>query len=122
MLAAAIVVWTAIAWGGRIGLLTGGENLWAWARIAGSIAIALIAGAALVFRLPSRWRNRTLVVFVAWTIFLWSRSLVVNWIGSGSLSFKLVHTVLGAGFLALAWWAWNERQRDSNEEGAESVG
>lgn len=105
MLAGAIVAWTLIAWGGRIGLLVGGEDLWAWARIGGSIAVALVLAGLLVFAPSARSTTWGLLAFSAWTVAIWSRSLVVNWMGSGSMSFKFVHTVLGAGFLVLAWWS-----------------
>lgn len=105
LLALAIVVWTGAAWGGRVGLLTGSEDYWAWARIGGSIVIG--AGAALVLLVPGLARARTpvLLLFSGWTALLWARSLIVNWLGSGSIPFKLVHTVLALGFFALAWWA-----------------
>lgn len=112
ILAAGIVAWTAVAWGGRIGLLVGGEDLWAWVRIGGSIGLAMAAGAALLLASSSRWTAWLLAVFAGWTVVIWSRSLVVNWLGSGSLPFKLVHTVLATGFFVLAWLAWTwARQR-----------
>ena len=111
MLAGAILVWTLIAWGGRINLLVGGEDLWAWARIGGSIILALIVGAGLVVSPSSDWTRWGLVAFSVWTVLIWTRSLVVNWLGSGSMPFKLVHTLLAAGFFGLVWWAWNEQRR-----------
>lgn len=114
ILAAAIVGWTAVAWGGRVGLLVGGEDPWAWVRIGGSFGLAILAGAALVLAPTARWADWTLSVFAGWTVVVWARSLIVNWIGSGSLPFKLVHTVLAAGFFALAWWAW----KGSRHQGA----
>ena len=97
-----IVVWTLAAWGGRIGLLTEGEaNAGAWLRIVGSIVVGVVAGVALA--LPGlQWLVRPAVwVFVAWTAVLWSRSLYVNWTGSGTLPFKIVHTILAVGFAVL---------------------
>ena len=120
MLAGAIVIWTLIAWGGRISLLVGSEDLWAWARIGGSIVLALIVGIGLVVA-PSRgWTRWGLVVFSVWTALIWARSLVVNWLGSGSMPFKLVHSALAAGFFGLAWWAWSERRRIKPER-AEAI-
>lgn len=105
LLALAIVVWTAVAWGGRIGLLTGSEGSWAWARVGGSIAVGAAAAAVLVLRRLAGALKPVLLAFSVWTVLLWARSLLANWLGSGSLPFKLVHTILALGFFALAWWA-----------------
>ncbi len=104
-LAIGIAVWTLVAWGGRIGLLTSGEGLGAWLRIGGSIAIGLFAAATLLLPQLEGARKPALVVFAVFTVVLWIRSLIVNWAGGGSMPFKIVHTVLAIGFFALAWWA-----------------
>lgn len=104
-LAIAIAVWTLVAWGGRIGLLSSGEGVGAWLRIGGSIAVGLFAAASLVITQLSGARKPALIVFAIFTVALWARSLIVNWVGDGSLPFKLVHTVLAIGFFALSWWA-----------------
>jgi len=104
-LAIAIVVWTLAAWGGRIGLLTSDEGVGAWVRIGGSLAIGLFAAATLLIPQLEPARKPALLVFALFSVVLWVRSLIVNWIGSGSLPFKLVHTVLALGFFALATWA-----------------
>ncbi len=104
-LAAAIAVWTLVAWGGRIGLLTSGEGVGAWLRIGGSLLIGLFAAATLVVAQLEGARRWALILFSVFTVVLWARSLIVNWLGDGSLPFKLVHTVLAAGFFALVWWA-----------------
>lgn len=104
-LAIGIAVWTLVAWGGRIGLLTSGEGLGAWLRIGGSIAIGLFAAATLLLPQLEGARKPALVVFAVFTVVLWIRSLIVNWTGAGSMPFKIVHTVLAIGFFALAWWA-----------------
>lgn len=106
-LAIAITVWTLIAWGGRIGLLTTAEGIGAWLRIGGSLAIGLFAAASLVVPQLEPVKRPTLVVFALFTVVLWIRSLIVNWAGDGSLPFKLVHTVLALGFFALSWWAYS---------------
>lgn len=105
LLAVAIAVWTLLAWGGRIGLLVGGEGLASWLRIGGSLLIGLFAAITLVARRLEPVRRPALVVFAVFTMLLWARSLYVNWTGSGSLPFKTVHTVLALGFFALALWA-----------------
>lgn len=104
-LAIGIAVWTLVAWGGRIGLLTSGEGPGAWLRIGGSIAIGLFAAATLLLPQLEGARRPALIVFAVFTVVLWIRSLVVNWTGDGSMPFKIVHTVLAIGFFALAWWA-----------------
>lgn len=104
-LAIGIAVWTLVAWGGRIGLLTSGEGLGAWLRIGGSIVIGLFAAATLLVPQLEGARKPALIVFAVFTVVLWMRSLVVNWTGDGSMPFKIVHTVLAIGFFALAWWA-----------------
>ncbi len=105
-LASAIVVWTLIAWGGRVGLLDEGEPAWAWVRIGGSLILGLLAAIALVSSEGQGWTAGLIGLFAAWTVVVWSRSLIINWLGYGSLSFKLVHTVLASGFFTLAWLAW----------------
>lgn len=104
-LAAAIAVWTLGAWGGRIGLLTSGEGSGAWIRIGGSLLIGLFAAASLVVPQLQPVRRVALYLFAGFTLVLWTRSLIVNWTGDGSLPFKLVHTVLAVGFFALAGWS-----------------
>ena len=105
-LAAGVLLWTAVAWGGRIGLLTDGDGWTDLLRIGGSLLIGLATAIALA--MPSlRPRSAPLFyLFAIWTVGLWLRSMVVTWTGSGSLPFKLVHTVLAAGFFGLAYLVW----------------
>ncbi|HEX6221793.1 MAG TPA: hypothetical protein VF115_11925 [Acidimicrobiia bacterium] len=105
-LAVSITVWTLIAWGGRIGLLTSDEGFGAWVRIGGSLVIGLYAAATLVIPQLASTRKPALLAFSVFTVVLWVRSLVVNWAGDGPLPFKLVHTALALGFFALAVWAF----------------
>ena len=105
-LAIAITVWTLAAWGGRIGLLTSDEGWGSWVRIGGSLLIGLFAAATLVVPQLEPARKAALITFAMFTVVLWTRSMFVTWTGSGSLPFKLVHTVLAAGFYALSVWAW----------------
>jgi hypothetical protein len=120
-LAIGISVWTLAAWGGRIGLLSSGEGWGAWLRIGGSILIGLFAAATLIFPKLESVRRPTLVVFAVFTVILWTRSLVVNWTGDGSMAFKIVHTVLAVGFFALAAWAVALAVSPSTESGAEAA-
>lgn len=105
-LAISITVWTLLAWGGRIGLLTGDEGVDAFIRVAGSLLIGLVATVTLVVPQLSPARGPVLIVFSIFTVVLWVRSLIVNWNGGGALPFKLVHTVLAVGFFVLAVWAF----------------
>lgn len=105
VLAITVLVWTLIAWAGRIGLLTGTEEWASWLRIGGSLMIGVIAAAALVTPWLSPLMKPVLYVLAAWSVAIWTRSLIVNWMGSGSLAFKLVHTGLAVGFYVIAWWA-----------------
>lgn len=105
-LGVAIASWTLIAWGGRIGLLTTGEGIGAWLRIGGSLLVGFFAAASLLIPQMEGTRRAALIVFSVFTMLLWVRSMVVNWVGDGPLPFKLVHTVLAVGFFALAWWAF----------------
>lgn len=103
----AIAVLTLAAWGGRLGLLTDGEaGLWDWVRIGGSLLVGLFAAASLLIPVLEPTRRPALIVFGVWSVVLWGRALVVNWIGDGSLAFKLVHTGLALGFFLLAIWAF----------------
>jgi hypothetical protein len=104
-LAVAIAAWTLLAWVGRIGLLVGGEGLASWLRIGGSLLVGLFAAITLLVPRLEPVRRPALIVFAVFTMLLWARSLYVNWTGSGSLPFKMVHTVLALGFFALALWA-----------------
>jgi hypothetical protein len=63
---------------------------------------------AIALAVPSvRLRTGPLFyLFSVWTVVLWVRSLVVNWTGTGSLPFKLVHTVLAIGFFILVVSVW----------------
>ena len=104
-LAVAIAAWTLAAWGGRIGMLASGEGVGAWLRIGGSLAIGLFTAATLAVPQLEGARRPALIVFSVFTVVLWARSLIVTWVGDGSLPFKVVHTVLALGFFALVWWA-----------------
>lgn len=120
-LAIAITVWTLAAWGGRIGLLTSGEGIGAWIRIGGSLLVGLFAAATLVVPRLESLQRPALLVFSFFTVILWVRSLYVNWVGDGSMAFKMVHTVLALGFFALAAWAFvvaNESDEALPEAGA----
>ena len=109
VLPVALVAWTAISWGGRIGLLTDAEGaqFTTWARVGGSIVIGLLT-AWSTWRRPAGHRI-VAGAFVGWTVVLWGRALVVNWIDPPSLAFALVHTALAIVWFLLAWWVWRTR-------------
>lgn len=104
-LAISMTAWTLVAWGGRVGLLAGGEGIGPWIRIGGSLIVGLFAAATLVIPALEAAQKPALLVFAVFTTVIWVRSLIVNWTGSGALPFKLIHTLLAIGFFALATWA-----------------
>lgn len=110
-------MWTLLAWGGRIGLLTSDEGLGSWLRIGGSLVVGLASAAALVIPQMEPARKPLLIGFAVWTVVLWVRSLLVNWMGSGSLPFKLVHTGLAIGFFVLAVLAFGTATRSNAVSG-----
>ena len=110
-LAAAILGWTSIAWGGRIMLLAVGDDWFDIFRIGGSFVIGVTT--ALALWIPQRSSTSVLYGFSLWTALVWTRSMWVNWTDSGTLGFKLVHTVLAVGFFALAYAVWAVARRDS---------
>jgi hypothetical protein len=117
-LAAEVLLWTVVAWGGRIGLLTDGDGWSDLLRIGGSLLIGLATAIALA--MPSL-RHRAapmFYLFAFWTTALWLRSMVVTWTGSGSLPFKLVHTVLAIGFFILAYLVWKVARSRTGDEPA----
>lgn len=105
MLAGTILAWTLIAWGGRMGLLTGGEDWWAWVRIGGSMLIGSVAALSLVVPRLRPLKRPVLYLFAVWSVLVWTRSVIAVWAGSGSTAFKLVHTGLALGFYLIAGWA-----------------
>lgn len=121
ILGLAIIVWTGIAWGGRIGLMTGEEDWTSALRVGGSLLIGLLAGLVLLVPRLEAVRRPMLYIFVVWTVVLWTRSLFVNWTGSGSMPFKLVHTVLGIGFFGLAWLAARSATRGHSIAGPDEA-
>lgn len=111
-LGVAILGWTLLAWGGRIGLLDRSDGWADWARIYGSIIVGVVVAVVLWLRPPSRIQLGGLYLFAAWTAVIWVRSMVVNWTGGGTFAFKLVHTALAVGFALLTWLAISFARRD----------
>lgn len=103
VVAGAVILWTLVAWGGRITLLEGSEDPSAWIRIMGSLLVG--AAAAVVLAVPTLGRvlRPVLAVFVLWSLVVWTRALIVVWGAPAPLGFRLAHTLLAVGFYALAW-------------------
>lgn len=103
VLAVVVLAWTLASWGGRIGLLTDAEVIDPedLLRIGGSLLIGWVTSGVLWWA-PDRAREIRWL-FVAWTVVLWARSLVVTWLDPPSIAFGLVHTVLAIGWFLLAW-------------------
>ncbi len=107
VLAVAIAGWTLLAWGGRVRLLTDAEQAdpGNWARIGGSLLVGTVAVLVLVVAAGGAWERWALTLFAVWSTAVWVRSLSVVWPGEQSMSFKVVHSALAAGFLLLAFLA-----------------
>lgn len=103
-LGGAILLWSFVAWGGRIGLLNVGDDWSDLVRIVGSLVVGILTAMALFFERFGPWRRPLLYAFAIWTLVIWTRSMIVNWSQSGTLPFKLVHTLLALGFGLLVWW------------------
>lgn len=111
VLAIAVLAWTALSWGGRIGLLTEAEagDAFTVVRVWGSIGISLATAAALWWRPP--WGRAMGWVFGTWSAAVWARAIVVTWLDPPSLAFGIVHTVLAIGWFVLAWLVVRDARR-----------
>lgn len=106
ILAIAIAAWTLLSWGGRIRLLTEAEqDVGNWLRIGGSLLLGAAAVAVLLVAEGGGLERWILTLFAAWSTVLWLRSLISVWTGDQSMAFKVVHTVLAAGFFFLSYQA-----------------
>lgn len=98
--AAGASLWTFIAWGNRIGLLTGDEasNPWTWIRVGGSLlfGLALAGIAVLLWRGHplAPWMTRVFIGFGVLMLIIWIRSSASVLSGDESVAFKTVHIVL----------------------------
>ncbi len=96
----AAALWTFIAWGNRIGLLTGDEasEPWTWIRVGGSLAfgvlLALVAIPLWRGASVSAWMATVFVGFGVLMLVVWLRSAVSVLGGDESAGFKVVHVVL----------------------------
>ena len=104
-LALAVLLWTLVAWGGRVSLLAPGEaDAATWLRIGGSLLTGLL-GAVGLWQLGEEGRRLAAVwvwTYTAWTTVVWTTSLWSVWTADHPLSFQLVHTVLAVVSIDLA--------------------
>lgn len=104
VLAVAIGAWTLLSWGGRIRLLTDTEQgLATWVRIGGSLLVGVAAVLVVLFADGGGLERWVLTLFAAWSTTIWLRSLISVWTEDHSTAFRLVHTVLAAGFFVVAY-------------------
>ncbi len=98
--AAVASIWTFIAWGNRIGLLTGDEasDPWTWIRVGGSLLFGLVlAGIAVLLRRGrpiAPWMRWVFIGFGMLMLIIWFRSSASVLSGDESVAFKTVHIVL----------------------------
>lgn len=98
-----VLGWTLLAWGGRVVLLSTGDDWSDLVRIGGSVVVGVVTALVIWFARSGRVIRPVVYLFAAWTVVIWGRSMWVNWSGGGTLPFKMVHTVLAVGFLALVY-------------------
>lgn len=106
IVAGAIAGWTALTWGGRVNLLTGDEasDPVTWMRVGGSIVVGAVAALAAWRAADGQrgWVVAALGTYAVWNLMIWGSSMVTTWQGDYTMAFKLVHSVLAGGSLALA--------------------
>jgi hypothetical protein len=107
------LVYTGVVWLGRIRNIVSDDDLSGAARSWRLLVAALFLGLAAA--VVVRWRDHTkiLAVLCVWTIGYWLVRGTGMLIGDYSTSFKVVHTVLTAGSVGLAVWAWPYRKTPS---------
>lgn len=116
--AAALVAWTLLTWTGRIGLAWGDDALTTTEKVVATVpivvfvALAVVAGAALLRRADApalTGTARTVVLALAgWSVAYWAVRLPFILANDHPGGFKVVHTVLAvvAGGLGLATLAF----------------
>ena len=95
IVAAVILIWAALTWGTRIGLLTDVEvaDPVTWLRVGGSLLTAVLAAVVLLLR-RSPLARLGVVVYALWAVGTWGTSLVDVWTDPHPMGFRVVHTVL----------------------------
>ncbi len=110
IVAVVVVLWAAVTWGTRIGLLTDAEaaDPLTWLRVGGSLATAFAAAVVLGFGVPAAW---VVGVYGLWAVGVWGTSLMSVWTDPHPLGFRLVHTLLAVASWLVAWAAWRAVRR-----------
>ena len=122
----AFSAWTLLVWATRI------DNIWSdpdltdggkWARtaLAVSFVIAAVAVGAVAVRTwkrpPTRIDGIVLDVAAFWTVAVWAVRAVQIVLGGHSIGFIVVHLVLAAVSIALAWWLMRAHRYDPERHG-----
>jgi hypothetical protein len=106
----ALGVWTLLSWVNRLrNIAASGESAWWYLP-----ALFFVAGGVLC--VVAYWRGREtyngpLRTFIVVGSGYWAVRAVVVWFGAWSGPFKIVHTVLAVGFVALAAAVWSRLKR-----------
>jgi hypothetical protein len=112
-----LVGWTLVVWGGRIrnivadDELAGFELVWRLGLAVTLVALALVAGAALVTKRSVLLAVRVLALF---TIGVWVVRLLGIATGGHSAAFVAVHAVLATVSVGLSVWALRSLQPHPN--------
>lgn len=99
-------LWTLFVWVTRLRLASAdGTTSWLdWARILVSVSFGLIL-VTLAMRIRrgtrSQWSAAAMIGFAVWTVVVWVPSLVSVLAGDQTSAFKLVHSFLAIGSLAV---------------------
>lgn len=99
-------LWTLVVWATRLRIASSdAETSWTdWARILVSLIFGLILAAlAISLRRGARnkWGAAAMIGFALWMVIVWVPSLVGVLAGDQSSAFKLVHSALAMGSLAV---------------------
>jgi len=110
-----LVIWTLAIWGGRLRNIITDNELTGVERIVSlGVAVGLIAAAcALLWAMVrgASWKGRALAALVVLGIARWTlRGPVILLSDDWETSFKIVHTILWLGTVALSLAAWREHR------------
>ncbi len=99
---------TVVVWIGRIRNVLGDEDLdgtgVAWRLVVAFVFLGLAAGIVVW----SSRRRRLVGVLCVWTVGFWLVRSIGMLVDDHDLGFKVVHTVLAIGSIAVAAWAWTQ--------------
>jgi ABC-type Fe3+-siderophore transport system permease subunit len=110
-----LVIWTLAIWGGRLRNIITDNELTGVERIVSlGVAVGLIAAACALLWAMVRgapWKGRALAALVVLGIARWTlRGPVILLSDDWETSFKIVHTILWLGTVALSLAAWREHR------------